>query len=96
MHRPTLSACIAGGKTQGAANVASGHWSDIQKLGSQTGEGNRHTIGQDNVTSGHIKALGNANAENGTLEYARHFRHHVLHDRAPKSKYCRFCDGKQI
>lgn len=36
---------------------------------------------------------GNINAANGHLDYARHIRYHVLRDRLPNSKYCKFCDG---
>ncbi len=95
MRRPIILAhnLSKSGRTQGAKNVASGHWDKIRTLGPKMGEGNRRTIGQDNVRSGHIQALGLKNVENGTLEFARHFRHHVLRDRSRKSKYCVFCDG---
>jgi hypothetical protein len=82
-----------GGLTQGKRNKESGHWAKVRALGPKTGAGNRHTIGQDNVHTGHIQALGLQNVEDGTLEFARHYRHHVLRDRVKNSKYCKFCDG---
>lgn len=94
-----------GGKTQGAANVASGHWQRIKdtvskseaakiagRIALETGQ--IHTIQNHEASIRGGKTQGKAALESGQWDEVRpkglHVRWHIKAGQLPK-KYCQFC-----